>query len=69
MGTMAAQVGSDAHRVRNYWTNLRPASTLQHVITSTHRCASLSVLDIMEPGTKRLSREDTHPSLSLGNDC
>ncbi|GAX86472.1 hypothetical protein CEUSTIGMA_g13882.t1, partial [Chlamydomonas eustigma] len=45
----AARVGSYAHRLRNYWTNLASPSTLQFVLDSFERDPSISLLDVLEP--------------------
>ena len=47
----ALQVGSHAHRVRNYWTNLAPSEILQRVFSTVNpELSSLQVQDILEPG-------------------
>ncbi|GAX81110.1 hypothetical protein CEUSTIGMA_g8544.t1 [Chlamydomonas eustigma] len=45
----AARVGSYAHRLRNYWTNLASPSALQFVLDSFERDPSISLLDVLEP--------------------
>ena len=46
----AARVGSYAHRLRNYWTNLAAPEALQLVLDSIHPNPDQSVADILEPG-------------------
>jgi hypothetical protein len=46
----AARVGSRAHRLRNYWTNLADANALQVVIDSVQRPPGLLAADILEEG-------------------
>jgi Reverse transcriptase (RNA-dependent DNA polymerase)/C-5 cytosine-specific DNA methylase len=46
----AAQLGSRAHRVRAYWTNLAPISYLQAAIGQQQRPKGLTVQQILEPG-------------------
>ena len=44
----AAQCGSYAHRLRNYWTNLAPLSVLQHSLHGTVRDPHRLVQDILD---------------------
>ena len=47
----AAQCGSFAHRLRNYWTNLVDTEQLSHVFkTAVRRTPGLFVDDILDPG-------------------
>ena len=46
----AAQTGSHAHRLRNYWTNLAQPETLQILLDAIPRDPSIMLTDIMDPG-------------------
>ena len=48
----AARVGSFAHRLRNYWTNVARTDAMQLVLDSITRDPSLSLTSILEPGTQ-----------------
>ena len=50
----AAQVGSYAHRLRSYWTNLAPAKTIETVLSRVVRDPNQTVHDILDEG--RMSR-------------
>jgi transposase InsO family protein len=60
----AARVGSRAHRLRNYWTNLADANALQTVIDGVKRPDDILASDILEEGVTipRLApRDDLYP--------
>lgn len=46
----AMQMGSYAHRVRNFWTNLAPVELLQVALLHTQRNPHACLQDILEPG-------------------
>ena len=46
----AARVGSYAHRLRSYWSNLADPIALQQVLDSYERDPSLRLQDVLEPG-------------------
>lgn len=46
----AARVNSHAHRLRNYWSNLAPATHLQITLDGIYRFVGLRVDDILAPG-------------------
>ena len=67
----AAQVGSYAHRLRNYWTNLCDSAQLQVVLDSYDRDPTLALTDILEPGRtpqvcSRLHPEPWYPANARG---
>ena len=45
----AARVGSYAHRMRSYWTNIADPVGLQHVLDTYERDPSLSLRDVLDP--------------------
>lgn len=49
----AAQFGSYAHMLRNFWTNIAPARQLQALLTSVVREPDRHVDDILLPGVIR----------------
>ena len=46
----AAAVGSRAHRLRNYWTNLAPTAVLTTVTAKARRPAGRAVDDVLDVG-------------------
>ena len=67
----AAQVGSYAHRLRDYWTNLAPSHDITRVLDAVSRPANLSVNDILEPGRsaqicRHLARPPWYPANVVG---
>ena len=57
----AARVGSYAHRLRNYWSNLCDPAELQLVLDSYERDQSLSLSDIIEYGRHAQICKQIHP--------
>jgi hypothetical protein len=67
----AAQVGSYAHRLRDYWTNLAPSHDITRALDAVSRPANLSVNDILEPGRsaqicRHLARPPWYPANVVG---
>ena len=60
----AAQVGSYAHRCRNYWQNFVDPAELLALVSGFERPPGLLVSDIMDPGryVSVVSRTDQLPS-------
>ena len=58
----AAQVGSHAHRLRNYWTNLADPAALQQILAAVVP-PPLLVGDILDPGrvARPVTRDDMPP--------
>jgi len=46
----AAQFGSAAHRVRNFWTNLCDPTALQRALAQVRRDPALTVYSVLDPG-------------------
>ena len=59
----AAQLGSYAHRVRNYWQNMAPPSWVANAIAGTPRIGELQVDDILDTGrhSNAVEHKDWHP--------
>jgi hypothetical protein len=59
----AAQAGSLAHRLRNYWTNLGQPGQLQQALSTMQRPASRSVQIALQPGRVAMPvhRQDQYP--------
>lgn len=59
----AAQFGSYAHRLRNFWTNLGSAQHLHQVIRHVVRDPHRSVVDVLDPGNipQTVKQEDRFP--------
>jgi hypothetical protein len=47
----AARFGSYAHRLRNYWSNLGAAASMQNIIDTVQRDPNRLVIDVLQPGT------------------
>jgi site-specific DNA-cytosine methylase len=67
----AAQLGSRAHRVRAYWTNLAPVSYLKAAVGQQQRPPNLTVQQILEPNrvptpVTSSSRFPQYPCNSVG---
>ncbi len=48
----AAQLGSFAHRLRNFWSNLAPPELVDRVLSEARRAEGRTVDDVLDPGRR-----------------